>query len=334
MIYVVTGAAGFIGSNIVKALNAQGVTNILAVDNLTHADKFRNLVDCEIDDYLDKLDFIEKLQNGDFDGSVEAVLHQGACSDTMEQDGRYMMENNYRYSMSVLDFCQAEDVPLIYASSAAVYGAGQVFREEPGCEAPLNVYGYSKLLFDQVVRRRFADDGAQIAGFRYFNVYGPNEAHKGRMASVAFHHFNQYRADGKVRLFEGSHGYPAGGQQRDFVSVEDVVKVNLFFLERPDLSGIFNLGTGRAQPFNDIAVAVVNTCRQAEGKSALSLAELHGQGVIEYVPFPDALKGRYQSYTCADIGALRETGYDAPMLDVATGVAEYCRQLLPPAQAK
>jgi ADP-L-glycero-D-manno-heptose 6-epimerase len=334
MNYVVTGAAGFIGSNLVKALNARGVTNILAVDNLTHADKFRNLAGCEIEDYLDKQDFIEKLESGIFAGSVEAVLHQGACSDTMEQDGRYMMENNYRYSVSVLDFCQDESVPLIYASSAAVYGSGREFREAPECEAPLNIYGYSKLLFDQVVRRRFSDAGAQIAGFRYFNVYGPNEEHKGRMASVAFHHFNQYRAKGKVSLFEGSHGYAAGGQQRDFVSVEDVVKVNVFFLERPDLSGIFNLGTGRAQPFNDIALAVVNTCRKAEGKSALPLAELHAQGIIEYVPFPDALKGKYQAYTCADISALRDAGYDEPFLDVATGAANYCGHLLSQVRAE
>jgi ADP-L-glycero-D-manno-heptose 6-epimerase len=239
-----------------------------------------------------------------------------------------MMENNYRYSVALLNFCQEEDIPLIYASSAAVYGAGHEFRVAPECEAPLNIYGYSKLLFDQVVRRRLREDGAQIAGFRYFNVYGPNEQQKGRMASVAFHHFNQYRSDGKVRLFEGSHGYPAGGQLRDFVSVEDVIKVNLFFLERPDLSGIFNLGTGRAQAFNDIAVAVVNTCRKAEGKNALSLTELHEQRIVEYIPFPDALKGKYQAYTCADIDALRKAGYGEAMHDVATGVAKYCEHLL------
>jgi ADP-L-glycero-D-manno-heptose 6-epimerase len=328
MYYVVTGAAGFIGSNLVKALNQQGIANILAVDNLTRADKFRNLVDCDIEDYLDKEDFLEKLEGGDFAGSLEAVLHQGACSDTMEQNGRYVMANNYRYSVSLLDSCQDEDVPFLYASSAAVYGAGRVFRESRECEAPLNVYGYSKFLFDQVVRRRLADASAQVAGFRYFNVYGPNEAHKGRMASVAYHHFNQYRASGKVSLFEGSGGFAAGEQQRDFVSVEDVVRVNLHFLEHPDVSGIFNLGTGRAQPFNDIAVTVVNACRRAENKPALTLGEMHVQKIVEYVPFPDALKGRYQSFTEADIGALRDAGYDAPMLDVAAGVGRYCDHLL------
>jgi ADP-L-glycero-D-manno-heptose 6-epimerase len=328
MYTVVTGAAGFIGSNLVKALNAHGTTNILAVDNLTRADKFLNLADCAIEAYLDKQDFLDKLENDEFAGSIDAILHQGACSDTMETDGRYMMQNNYRYSLALLNFCQEEDIPLIYASSAAVYGAGQEFREAAACEVPLNIYGYSKLLFDQVVRRRLGEGGAQIAGFRYFNVYGPNEQHKGRMASVAFHHFNQYRSEGKVRLFEASHGYLAGGQLRDFVSVEDVVKVNMFFLERPELSGIFNLGTGRAQAFNDVAVAVVNTCRKAEGRGTLSLTELHEQGIVEYVPFPDALKGKYQAYTCADIGALRNAGYSKEMYDVASGVAKYCERLL------
>jgi len=328
MYTIVTGAAGFIGSNLVKALNQQGIDNIIAVDDLTHADKFKNLVDSDIEDYLDKQDFLDKLQSGIFEDAIEAVLHQGACSDTMEQDGRYMMANNYRYSVSLLDVCQDEDVPFLYASSAAVYGAGREFRESRECEAPLNVYGYSKFLFDQVVRRRLPDASAQIAGFRYFNVYGPHEQHKGRMASVAYHHFNQYRANGKVSLFAGSGGFDAGGQLRDFVSVEDVVRVNLYFLEHPDLSGIFNLGTGRAQPFNDIAVTVVNACRKAENKPALTLGEMHAQKIIEYVPFPDALKGRYQSYTQADIGALRKTGFDAPMLDVAAGVGRYCEHLL------
>jgi ADP-L-glycero-D-manno-heptose 6-epimerase len=328
MYYVVTGAAGFIGSNLVRALNERGETDIIAVDNLTRADKFRNLTDCEIADFIDKRDFAVQLAAGDFEGALEAVLHQGACSDTMETDGRYMMDNNYRYSLALLDYCQEEEVPLLYASSAAVYGGGSVFRESREFEAPLNIYGYSKFLFDQVVRRRLADADSQIAGFRYFNVYGPNEAHKGRMASVAFHCFNQFKAEKRVRLFQGWDGYAEGEQKRDFVSVEDVVAVNLHFLERPDLSGIFNLGTGRAQCFNDIAVATVNTCLRAEGQAALSLDEMRARNMIEYIAFPEALKGKYQSHTQADNAMLRRAGYEAEFLGVEEGVSRYCDYLL------
>ena len=328
MYYVVTGAAGFIGSNLVRALNERGETNIIAVDNLTRADKFKNLTGCEIADYIDKHDFTAQLASGDFEGAIEAVLHEGACSDTMETDGRYMMENNYRYSVALLDYCQEEDVPLLYASSASVYGSGAVFRESRECEAPLNVYAYSKFLFDQVVRRRLHDARSQIAGFRYFNVYGPNEAHKGRMASVAFHFFNQYHSEKRVKLFQGCEGYADGEQKRDFISVEDVIEVNMHFLERPQLSGIFNLGTGRAQSFNDVAVATVNACLEAEGQPALTLEEMRSKGMIEYIAFPDALKGKYQSFTQADSGALRGAGYAAPFLTVEEGVARYCRHML------
>jgi len=328
MYYIVTGAAGFIGSNLVKALNERGEHNIIAVDNLRNADKFRNLADCEIADYLDKEDFLKKLQDGFFDGLVSAVLHQGACSNTMETDGRYMMDNNYQYSLELLNYCQNEEVPFLYASSASVYGGGKVFKESRECETPLNVYAYSKFLFDQIVRRRWHKRNAQIVGLRYFNVYGPREQHKGRMASVAFHFFNQYRAEGKVKLFEGCDGYANGGQLRDFVSVEDAVKVNMHFLDNPHKSGIFNLGTGHAQSFNDVAVAAVNALRNAEAKPALSLAELQQQGLIEYIPFPEALRGKYQSYTQADIGALRNSGYAEPFLSVEQGVAKYAEQML------
>ncbi len=326
--YVVTGAAGFIGSNLVRALNQRGITNIIAVDNLSRADKFRNLVDCDIADYYDKQDFLDRILAGVFEGAIDAVLHQGACSDTMETDGRYMMDNNYRYSLALLDFCQEDEVPFIYASSASVYGGGRTFREAREFEAPLNVYGYSKFLFDQVVRQRLDDASAQIAGFRYFNVYGRNEAHKARMASVAWHFYNQYRADGRVKLFAGTDGYADGEQERDFVSVEDVVKVNMHFLENPQYSGIFNVGTGRAQTFNDVAVATINACRRAAHKTPASLDELKALGAIEYVPFPDALKGKYQSYTEADISALRGADYQTPFLSVAEGVERYVGELL------
>ena len=328
MYYVVTGAAGFIGSNLVRALNDRGVTEIIAVDNLTDGEKFVNLADCDIADYVDQDAFLEVLEEGQLDGAVEAILHEGACSDTTERDGRYMMRNNFEYSKAVLEFCSAESVPLIYASSAAVYGARLHFRENPESEAPLNVYGYSKLLFDRIVRSRAQERTAQVVGLRYFNVYGAHEQHKGRMASVAYHLTNQYRATGTVQLFEGSGGYGNGEQRRDFVSVEDVVRVNLHFLEHPDLSGIYNVGTGAAQSFNDVAVATVNACRAAQGEAPLALEDLQRQGVIRYIPFPDELRGKYQSYTQADISALRGAGYAAPFLTVGEGVRRYCEQLL------
>ena len=322
MTVLVTGAAGFIGSNLVKALNARGETDIIAVDNLKRADKVANISDCEILDYVDKLDLVARLRAGHFDG-VRAVLHQGACSDTMETDGRYMMENNYQYSLDLLAWCQAKEIPFIYASSASVYGAGREFKEAREHERPLNVYGYSKFLFDQAVRRMLDAKTAQVAGFRYFNVYGPREAHKGRMASVAFHFFNQYRDAGKVNLFEGSDGFAAGEQVRDFISVDDVVAVNLHFLDRPELSGIFNVGTGRAQTFNDVARATINAVRRARGEKTLSLEELKSAGLIGYIAFPPQLVGKYQSYTQADVSALRAAGYREPFLDVEEGVGRY-----------
>jgi len=327
MYYIVTGAAGFVGANLVKALNERGITRIIAVDNLTKADKFKNLVDCEITDYLDKTEFLDRLLAGHFDGDVEAIFHEGACSDTMETDGRYMMENNYRYSLALLDWCLEQEVQLLYASSAATYGGSSVFKEERQYEAPLNVYGYSKFLFDQIVRQRLPEAGSQVVGFRYFNVYGPRESHKGRMASVAFHHFNQYRAEGKVKLFEGCDGYANGAQQRDFVYVKDVAKVNLYFLDHPGKSGIFNLGTGRAQSFNDVAVSTVNSCRALEGKAAFSLEQMVQQGLVEYVAFPEALKGKYQSFTQADLTKLRSAGYDGEFATVAEGVSDYVQFL-------
>jgi len=326
MTVIVTGAAGFIGANLVRRLNDRGENEIIAVDNLTHADKFRNLVDCEIADYLDKEDFRSRVARGAI-GRPEIVFHQGACSDTMATDGRYMLDNNLRYSLELLDWCQAHKVPFIYASSASVYGLGPAYAEARGNEKPLNVYAYSKFLFDQIVRRRLGSLSAPVIGLRYFNVYGPREAHKERMASVAFHHFRQFRADGKVRLFEGSHGYPNGEQRRDFIHVDDAVAVNLFFRERP-AAGIYNVGTGRAQPFNDVALATVNTLRSRSGEPPLPLAAAVAQGLIEYVAFPEALRGKYQAFTQADLAQLRAAGFTQPMASVEQGVAAYVDWLL------
>lgn len=310
---IITGGAGFIGSNLVKTLNAQGRTDILVVDNLKQGIKFKNLVDCLILDFMDKEEFLKHIQRGTiFEGGIDAVFHLGACSSTTEWDGHYMMANNYTYSRSLFNYCLIQRVPFIYASSAAVYGNGTVFKEEPIYEAPLNIYGYSKLLFDQYVRRHCAHAHSQIVGLRYFNVYGPREAHKGNMASIAFQLFQQFQAGESLKLFEGSGGYAAGEQCRDFIYIDDVCALQLWFFHNPQHSGIFNIGTGYAQSFNDVAQAIIN---------------YYGKGSITYIPFPKKLRDHYQSYTQADLNLLRSVGYSAPFINVAEGVTAYLKWL-------
>lgn len=323
---VVTGAAGFIGSNLIHGLNAIGIDDVIAVDDLTDGPKYCNLLDARLSDYFDKAEFYGRFARGEF-GHVDAVLHEGACSDTMEHDGRFMLENNYRCSKDLLDACMTQGTRLLYASSAATYGGSSTFREEPRFERPLNVYGYSKLLFDNVVRRMIATAPQQIAGFRYFNVYGPREQHKGRMASVAFHHYQQFLEHGKVKLFGEYGGYGPGEQNRDFVHVDDVVAVNLWFLQNPQARGIFNLGSGRAEAFNEVALASVNTARLLRGQATLPIAELVREGLLEYADFPLALVGKYQCHTQADLTNLRAAGCQHAFTDVATGVSRYVHWL-------
>ena len=304
---VVTGGAGFIGSNLVKALNNQGHNDILVVDDLTDGTKYANLVGLDIADYMDKDEFIGLIVSGEEMG-IEVIFHQGACSTTTEWNGKMMMENNYDYSKDLLHYCIEGNIPFLYASSAATYGDTEQFIEEKQYEGPLNVYGYSKLQFDNYVRRLLPEITSQVVGFRYFNVYGPREQHKGSMASVAFHLNNQMNEGNNPKLFKGCDGFPDGGQQRDFVYVSDVCDTNLWFWKNPEQSGIFNLGTGRAEPFKAVAEAVIKH---------------HGKGKIDYIPFPDHLKGRYQSFTQADLTKLRAAGYQGEFKTVAQGVAEY-----------
>ena len=306
---IVTGGAGFVGSNLVRALNARGENNILVVDDLENGVKYRNLVACQISDYQDKDDFLRRLKSrSDFGCGIQAIFHQGACTTTTEWDGRFMMRNNFEYSKILLHFCLNHKIPLIYASSAAVYGASEKFTEQPANERPLNVYGYSKILFDQYVRRILPEAGSQLVGLRYFNVYGPGEDHKDAMASVAFHFNNQIINDGEARLFCASGGYADGEQRRDFIHVGDVADVNLWLMDNSQVSGVFNLGSGRSQSFNDVANAVI---------------AWHGRGKITYIPFPDHLRDSYQSFTEADMDRLRAAGYEAPFRTVEEGVNEY-----------
>ncbi|MCG9575942.1 ADP-glyceromanno-heptose 6-epimerase [Vibrio tubiashii] len=309
---IVTGGAGMIGSNIIKQLNEQGRTDILVVDNLKNGRKFQNLVDLDIADYMDRDDFLTQIMAGDDFGPIDAIFHEGACSATTEWDGKYVMLNNYEYSKELLHYCLEREIPFLYASSAATYGETDTFIEEKEYEGALNVYGYSKQQFDNYVRRIWQDAEehgeklSQITGFRYFNVYGPREQHKGSMASVAFHLNNQMNAGENPKLFEGSETF-----QRDFVYVGDVAAVNLWFMES-GVSGIFNLGTGNAESFEEVAKAVI---------------KFHGKGEIETIPFPEHLKGAYQEFTQADLTKLRAAGCEHEFKSVAEGVAEYMQTI-------
>ena len=306
---IVTGGAGFIGSNIVKTLNQQGRTDIIVVDDLTDGKKFHNIADCDIADYWDKDDFLNRVQmNTGLPANIEVIFHEGACSSTTEWDGKFMMQNNYEFSKTLLHFCLQHSIVFIYASSAATYGGGKQFTESREYESPLNVYGYSKWQFDQYVRSLKLDNQSQVVGLRYFNVYGPREQHKGSMASVAFHLHNQLLKGENPKLFSGCDGYGDGGQLRDFIYINDIVAVNLWLFAHPEVKGIFNVGTGKAQSFRDVANAVI---------------DFHKKGEIEYISFPDHLKGSYQSFTEADMRKLRTAGYDAPFKTVQEGVALY-----------
>lgn len=311
---IVTGGAGFIGSNIVKGLNERGREDVLIVDNLTNMVKFKNIQGLKALDYMDKKDFIDAIKNGKFDDTnIEVIFHEGACSDTMEYNGKYMMENNFEYTKTLMHFALKKKIQLIYASSASTYGSGKHgFSEKPACEEALNVYAFSKLFFDNYARRYFDNVESQIVGLRYFNVYGPQENHKGKMASMIFQMFNQWKAEGKVKLFEGIDGYGNGEQVRDFIYVKDVVKVNFFFWDHPELKGIYNCGTGHAHTFNTLAKGVL---------------KYFGSGELEYVPFPEVLKGKYQSFTEADSSKLLAAGYDGGFTDIEEAIAEYCALL-------
>lgn len=311
---IVTGGAGFIGSNLVHALNQKGRTDILIVDDLTDGRKIRNLQMLNYHDYMDYQDFDEAVAKGSFDiGSVEVVFHEGACSDTMEYNGRYIMKNNFEGSKNLFHYCQSRRIPFIYASSASTYGGGRHgFREDPLCEEALNPYAYSKLFFDQYVRRHWGSLNSQVVGLRYFNVYGPNENHKDKMASLVRQMFYKLRETGEITLFEGIDGYGNGEQIRDFIYVKDVVNVNFFFWEHPEINGIYNCGTGHSHTFNAFMQAVIDYA---------------GKGTIRYIPFPEVLKGKYQSFTEADTTKLLAAGYDKGFTNMSEAVAEYCELL-------
>ena len=310
---IVTGSNGFIGSNLIKGLNEIGHKDIIAVDDQDDPELKENIAHCDIQDFLNIDEFINLVRNNEIDGTkIRAIFHQGACSNTMEWDADFLYKNNLSYSKELLNFSQKTKTSLIYASSASVYGAGKIFEESVENEDPINLYAYSKFKFDQLVRQELIKSETQIVGLRYFNVYGPQEQHKGTMASVAFHLHNQLKDNEEIKLFEGSDGYDDGEQRRDFIYVEDVVKVNLWFLENQKVSGIFNVGTGKSQTFNEVAHSVINWNKR---------------GKINYVPFPEKLKGAYQSYTQANISKLRKAGYKDEFLNVQEGVKKYLDRL-------
>ena len=311
---IVTGGAGFIGSNLARVLEHQTNEDIIIVDDLSDGKKFSNISDIKICDYLDREEFLKSInKNDNFLENIKCVFHQGACTDTTEWNGNYMMNNNYTFSKILLKACLQKNVRFIYASSAAVYGSSDKFNEHENNESPLNVYGYSKLLFDQYIRNLSLSKNNQVVGLRYFNVYGPGEEHKGKMASVIYHFNRQILDHGIANLFKGSHGFEDGEQLRDFIFVKDIAEVNLWFYQNSHISGIFNLGTGISNSFNQIAREIINW---------------HGKGEINYIDFPENLKGTYQAETKADIGNLRKIGYQKKFTDIHNGIKQYLNFLV------
>jgi ADP-L-glycero-D-manno-heptose 6-epimerase len=309
---IVTGGAGFIGSNLVAGLNNRGFKDILLVDDLTDGRKIHNLADLEIADYLDKDDLIEYLRSSN-NATFHGVFHLGACSSTTEWDGKFLMKNNYEFSKNLFHWAQDNSIPFIYASSASVYGLGENgFSEKRICENPINAYAYSKLLFDRYVFRQYRKIKSQVVGLRYFNVYGPGEYFKDNMASPAFSFYSQLKKSGTLKIFEGSHGYGDGEHERDFIHVDDCVKVNLWFFDNVQKSGIFNVGTGESASFKKIGDELIKN---------------FGSGSISYIPFPKHLLDHYQSYTKADISALRFAGYTDEFQSITQGIKHYCSVL-------
>lgn len=306
---IVTGGAGFIGSNLIRGLNEKGINDIIVVDNLENSKKHRNLNSLEFIDFIGKEDFIENI-NIFKNKKIDAIFHEGACTNTMESNGRFMMDNNYKYSKKLLQFAIDKNIRFIYASSAAVYGSGENgFKETKNCEYPLNIYAFSKYMFDQYVRGILKKTNIQIVGLRYFNVYGPQENHKGKMASVILPFYNQIHNNGKIKLFEGSERF-----KRDFVYVKDIIDINLFFLKNSLKRGIFNCGTGKAESFLKIAEIIKSLIKESDAK-------------IEFIPFPQQLVGKYQSFTQAELSSLRKAGYKKEFTNLKDGIKNYIKIL-------
>ncbi len=309
---VITGGAGFIGSNLASDLNKD--FELLIVDELDkQTSKFNNISQIKYLDCIDKASFLNLLTNDEkkYAESIEMIYHLGACSKTTEKDRSYIMETNLEYSKKILHFCANNSIPLIYASSASVYGEGKVFKEDPDNESSLNYYAESKLLFDNYFRDHMAKIKSQVSGLRYFNVYGPRESHKQGMFSVMYSFFHQLKECNLIKLFKGSHGYDDGEQRRDFIHVEDTIKVKKWLMQN-NISGIFNVGTGKSRSFNDVAKNVISVMKK---------------GNIEYVDFPDGLKEQYQAYTQANLDNLIKSGYNSGFMSLEEGVEKYVRWL-------
>jgi ADP-L-glycero-D-manno-heptose 6-epimerase len=313
---VVTGGAGFIGSAIVWRLNQLGLDNILIVDELGIDDKWKNLTSLKFADYINKWEFLDKLESG-FDFDIESIVHMGANSSTTEKDADHLIENNYEYTKSLAAYSVENGIRFVYASSAATYGDGSLgFKDNEGelqKLRPLNMYGYSKQLFDLwAVRNKLTD---KIAGIKYFNVYGPNEYHKGDMRSVVSKAYEQIKSTGMVRLFKSEHpDYKDGEQKRDFVYVKDAVDMTLFLLTNKDKNGIYNIGSGKARTWNDLVHGIFN----AAGKPVK----------IEYIDLPDTLSKKYQYFTEADLSKIKKAGYNQPLLSLEEGVTDYVKNYL------